>query len=38
MVGAFPSYKHDTDRRERPRYGDMIETRHDETYNFRFKP
>lgn len=32
---GFPSHKHDTDRRE----GDeMIETRHDETYNFRFKP
>lgn len=33
---GFPSHKHDTDRRdgnEAP-----IETRHDETYNFRFKP
>ncbi|MEM8728458.1 MAG: 5-deoxy-glucuronate isomerase [Pseudomonadota bacterium] len=33
---GFPSHKHDTDR-----MGDdseMIETRHDETYNFRFKP
>ena len=32
---GFPSHKHDTDRREG---GEMIETRHDETYNFRFKP
>ncbi|GIT91526.1 5-deoxy-glucuronate isomerase [Jannaschia pagri] len=32
---GFPSHKHDTDRK----VGDeMIETRHDETYNFRFKP
>ena len=28
---GFPSHKHDTDRMPR-------ETRHDETYNFRFKP
>lgn len=28
---GFPSHKHDTDRMP-------IETRHDETYNFRFKP
>ena len=28
---GFPSHKHDTDRRP-------TETRHDETYNFRFKP
>jgi 5-deoxy-glucuronate isomerase len=32
---GFPSHKHDTDRRED---GELIETRHDETYNFRFKP
>ncbi|WP_298436329.1 5-deoxy-glucuronate isomerase [uncultured Jannaschia sp.] len=32
---GFPSHKHDTDRSED---GEMIETRHDETYNFRFKP
>ena len=33
---GFPSHKHDTDRRgER---GEAIETRHDETYNFRFRP
>ncbi len=32
---GFPSHKHDTDRRT----GDEIEeTRHDETYNFRFRP
>ena len=32
---GFPSHKHDTDRRD----GDeLIETRHDETYNFRFRP
>ncbi|SDZ47489.1 5-deoxyglucuronate isomerase [Jannaschia faecimaris] len=32
---GFPSHKHDTDRKD----GDeIIETRHDETYNFRFKP
>lgn len=34
---GFPSHKHDTDRRERPG-GDMTETRHDECYNFRFRP
>jgi len=34
---GFPSHKHDTDRRD-PVTGEMIETRHDETYNFRFKP
>jgi 5-deoxy-glucuronate isomerase len=33
---GFPSHKHDTDRRDTD--GDLIETRHDETYNFRFKP
>ncbi len=32
---GFPSHKHDTDRSEN---GEIIETRHDETYNFRFKP
>ncbi len=32
---GFPSHKHDTDRHEG---SDLIETRHDETYNFRFKP
>ncbi|WPY96330.1 5-deoxy-glucuronate isomerase (plasmid) [Limimaricola variabilis] len=32
---GFPSHKHDTDRSEN---GEMIETRHDETYNFRFRP
>jgi len=32
---GFPSHKHDTDRKD----GDeIIETRHDETYNFRFRP
>ena len=32
---GFPSHKHDTDRSD----GDtIIETRHDETYNFRFRP
>jgi 5-deoxy-glucuronate isomerase len=34
---GFPSHKHDTDRRDGPE-GDMVETRHDETYNFRFRP
>ena len=34
---GFPSHKHDTDRRD-PVTGEMIETRHDETYNFRFRP
>jgi 5-deoxy-glucuronate isomerase len=33
---GFPSHKHDTDRRDET--GELIETRHDETYNFRFKP
>lgn len=32
---GFPSHKHDTDRTEN---GEMIETCHDETYNFRFRP
>ncbi|MEL6504995.1 MAG: 5-deoxy-glucuronate isomerase [Pseudomonadota bacterium] len=34
---GFPSHKHDTDRRDGPGE-DIIETRHDETYNFRFRP
>lgn len=33
---GFPSHKHDTDRRDAT--GELIETRHDETYNFRFRP
>jgi 5-deoxy-glucuronate isomerase len=33
---GFPSHKHDTDRTGPD--GAMIETRHDETYNFRFRP
>ncbi len=33
---GFPSHKHDTDRKGAD--GEIIETRHDETYNFRFKP
>lgn len=33
---GFPSHKHDTDRRDAE--GNLIETRHDECYNFRFKP
>ncbi|PRZ42946.1 5-deoxy-glucuronate isomerase [Tritonibacter scottomollicae] len=33
---GFPSHKHDTDRHDDN--GELIETRHDETYNFRFKP
>lgn len=33
---GFPSHKHDTDRHDDA--GDLIETRHDECYNFRFKP
>lgn len=33
---GFPSHKHDTDRRDES--GALIETRHDETYNFRFRP
>ncbi|RFU11879.1 5-deoxyglucuronate isomerase [Rhodobacteraceae bacterium W635] len=34
---GFPSHKHDTDRRVGPG-GEMEETRHDECYNFRFRP
>ena len=34
---GFPSHKHDTDRRDGPG-GEMAETRHDECYNFRFRP
>jgi 5-deoxy-glucuronate isomerase len=34
---GFPSHKHDTDRRDGPG-GEITETRHDETYNFRFRP
>ena len=34
---GFPSHKHDTDRHD-PVTGELIETRHDETYNFRFRP
>ncbi|MCU0911351.1 MAG: 5-deoxy-glucuronate isomerase [Rhodobacteraceae bacterium] len=33
---GFPSHKHDTDRRDAD--GALIETRHDECYNFRFRP
>lgn len=33
---GFPSHKHDTDRHDET--GALIETRHDETYNFRFRP
>ena len=33
---GFPSHKHDTDRWDEA--GEMIESRHDETYNFRFRP
>jgi 5-deoxy-glucuronate isomerase len=33
---GFPSHKHDTDRHDDT--GELIETRHDETYNFRFRP
>lgn len=33
---GFPSHKHDTDRRDDK--GEIVETRHDETYNFRFRP
>lgn len=33
---GFPSHKHDTDRRDDA--GKLIETRHDECYNFRFRP
>ena len=34
---GFPSHKHDTDRRDGPG-GEIIESRHDECYNFRFRP
>jgi 5-deoxy-glucuronate isomerase len=33
---GFPPHKHDTDRKGTD--GNIIETRHDETYNFRFRP
>ncbi len=33
---GFPAHKHDTDRWDDA--GNLIETRHDETYNFRFRP
>jgi 5-deoxy-glucuronate isomerase len=33
---GFPPHKHDTDRTDLD--GTIIETRHDETYNFRFRP
>ena len=33
---GFPSHKHDTDRRDAS--GEIVETRHDECYNFRFRP
>jgi 5-deoxy-glucuronate isomerase len=33
---GFPAHKHDTDRKDAD--GTIIETRHDETYNFRFRP
>lgn len=33
---GFPPHKHDTDRKDAE--GNQIETRHDETYNFRFRP
>jgi 5-deoxy-glucuronate isomerase len=33
---GFPPHKHDTDRRDAG--GAVLETRHDETYNFRFRP
>lgn len=33
---GFPAHKHDTDRTDDA--GNIIETRHDETYNFRFRP
>ena len=33
---GFPAHKHDTDRKDT--VGNIIETRHDETYNFRFRP
>ena len=34
---GFPSHKHDTDRRDGAG-GELVETRHDECYNFRFRP
>ena len=33
---GFPAHKHDTDRKDDA--GNIIETRHDETHNFRFLP
>jgi 5-deoxy-glucuronate isomerase len=33
---GFPAHKHDTDRKDDA--GNIVETRHDETYNFRFRP
>ena len=33
---GFPAHKHDTDRTDDA--GEIVETRHDETYNFRFRP
>jgi len=33
---GFPPHKHDTDRQATD--GTIVETRHDETYNFRFRP
>ena len=33
---GFPSHKHDSDRVDED--GEIVETRHDETYNFRFRP
>ncbi len=33
---GFPPHKHDADRKDAG--GNIIETRHDETYNFRFRP
>ncbi len=33
---GFPAHKHDTDRKDAD--GNIIETRHDESYNFRFRP
>ena len=33
---GFPSHKHDSDRVDED--GKIVETRHDETYNFRFRP
>ncbi len=35
---GFPSHKHDTDRRDDDDDSHIIETRHDETCNFRFRP